>query len=103
MHLRRPIILLYILLSCVFAAAQDTPKAAPSPPATPEQKASAPAGREPIIIIPGLTGSQLVNKNTGEVVWFKTSRSKDDDLRLPISPTLSRNTDSLIAGDVIRE
>src|SRR5690606_27860208 len=76
----------------------ESPKVEPTPAPTP-----APAGRAPVIIIPGLTGSQLINKNTGEVVWFKTSRSKDDDLRLPISPTLSRNTDSLVAGDIIRE
>lgn len=99
MHIRKPLILLYILLWSVFAAAaQDAPKTEPTPGPTP-----APAGRAPIIIIPGLTGSQLVNKNTGETVWFKTSRSKDDDLRLPISPTLSRNTDSLVPGDIIRE
>lgn len=99
MHFRKPLIFLYLLIFGVLAAAaQESPKAEPTPAPTP-----APAGRAPVIIIPGLTGSQLINKNTGEVVWFKTSRSKDDDLRLPISPTLSRNTDSLVPGDVIRE
>ncbi len=59
-------------------------------------------GKAPVIIIPGLTGSDLVNSETGEEVWFKAQRSKDDDLRLPISPNLSRNRDNLVARDIIR-
>src|SRR5205085_4261313 len=39
---------------------------------------------------------------TGGVVWFRPARAKDDDLRLPISPNLARNRDSLVAGDIIR-
>ncbi len=60
-------------------------------------------GKTPIIIIPGLTGSDLYNSKTGEQVWFKPVRSKDDDLRLPISPNLARNRDSLVARDIMRE
>jgi pimeloyl-ACP methyl ester carboxylesterase len=60
-------------------------------------------GRLPVIIIPGLIGSELVNKNTDEKVWFNLSRSKDDDLRLPISPNLKANRDNLVAGDIVRE
>ena len=77
-------------------------------PAAPEAKTSAVPpptvrkGRAPIIIIPGLTGSELVNSRTGEEVWFKARRAKDDDLRLPISPVLSRNRDSLVPRDIIR-
>ena len=48
-------------------------------------------GRTPVIIIPGLTGSELVNEKTGEVVWFKAPRSKDDDLRLPISTKIKKD------------
>ena len=59
-------------------------------------------GRDPIIIIPGLTGSELVNSRTGEEVWFKARRAKDDDIRLPISPVLSRNRDNLVPRDIIR-
>lgn len=59
-------------------------------------------GKTPVIIIPGLTGSDLVNSETGEVVWFKARRAKDDDLRLPISPVLSRNRDDLVTKDIIR-
>lgn len=58
--------------------------------------------RPPVIIIPGLTGSELVNSKTGEKVWFKASRSKVDDLRLPISPNLRANRDSLVPRDILR-
>jgi pimeloyl-ACP methyl ester carboxylesterase len=61
-----------------------------------------PSGKAPIIIIPGLTGSELVNSRTGEEVWFKAKRSKDDDLRLPISANLARNHDDLVPKDILR-
>ena len=61
-----------------------------------------PTGKAPIIIIPGLTGSDLVSRKTGDVVWYQTRRAKDDDLRLPISPNLARNRDGLITRDIIR-
>ncbi|HEX8637473.1 MAG TPA: hypothetical protein VF692_05375 [Pyrinomonadaceae bacterium] len=60
-------------------------------------------GKAPIIIIPGLTGSELVNSKNQEVVWFRPGRAKEDDLRLPISPVLTRNRDSLQVKDIIRE
>ena len=61
-------------------------------------------GKNPVIIIPGVTGSQLVNPNTGKTVWFDVKRDRDDDIRLPMtSPVLSRNRDSLVAKDIIRE
>ena len=63
---------------------------------------AAQTGKPPIIIIPGLTGSELVNRSTGEKVWFKLQRSKDDDVRMPISSNLAVNRDNLIAGDIIR-
>lgn len=59
-------------------------------------------GKDPIIIIPGIAGSELVNGKNQELVWFRPSRSKDDDLRLPISPILSRNRDSLRPRDIVR-
>ena len=59
-------------------------------------------GKNPIILIPGLTGSELVNRKTGEKVWFRVRKSKDDDLRLPISPNLAANRDTLVPGDIIR-
>lgn len=65
--------------------------------------AEANRGKTPIIIIPGITGSELINKKTGKAAWFKTTRAKDDDIRLPMSANLARNRDDLIAGDIIRE
>lgn len=60
-------------------------------------------GRMPVIIIPGLIGSELINKNTKEKVWFDLGRSKDDDLRLPVSANLKANRDNLIPGDILRK
>jgi pimeloyl-ACP methyl ester carboxylesterase len=59
-------------------------------------------GNVPVILIPGLIGSELVNQKTGEKVWFKISRSKNDDLRLPISPNLSANRDNLVPRGIFR-
>ncbi len=69
---------------------------------TPSAYANSKTGKAPVIIIPGLTGSDLVNAKTGEEVWFKAGRAKDDDIRLPISPILSKNRDDLISKDIIR-
>ncbi len=60
-------------------------------------------GKNPVIIIPGVSGSKLVNPKTGKTVWFSVRRDKDDDLRLPMtSPILSRNRDGLQVEDIIR-
>ncbi|MDQ3321653.1 MAG: hypothetical protein M3525_04230 [Acidobacteriota bacterium] len=61
-------------------------------------------GKNPVIIVPGVQGSTLVNPKTGKNVWFDVKRDKDDDLRLPMtSASLTRNRDSLVATDIIRE
>ena len=61
-------------------------------------------GKEPVIIIPGLTGSELINPKTDRTVWFSIKRDKDDDIRLPMTSTvLSTNRDSLKVGDIIRK
>lgn len=61
-------------------------------------------GKNPVIVIPGISGSTLVNPKTGKTVWFSVRRDKDDDLRLPMtSAVLSRNRDALVATDIIRE
>ncbi len=62
----------------------------------------APKGKNPLIIIPGITGSELINSKTDELVWIKTQRAKDDDIRLPISANLEQNRDDLVAGNIIR-
>lgn len=75
----------------------------PTPAANAPTMPGPPSGKTPIIIIPGLTGSDLVNSKTGEEVWFRARRSKDDDLRLPISPDLSKNRDNLTVKGIIRK
>jgi pimeloyl-ACP methyl ester carboxylesterase len=55
-----------------------------------------------VIIIPGITGSDLWNKKTNKQVWFKLLRAKDDDIRLPMSPNLTSNRDLLETRDIIR-
>lgn len=59
-------------------------------------------GKNPVILVPGLTGSELLHKETGERVWFRAIKSKKEDLRLPISADLSKNRDDLIPGDILR-
>lgn len=59
-------------------------------------------GKNPVIVIPGILGSQLVNRRTGEVVWPGLRRSKADTLALPISaPTLAENRDELAATEIV--
>ncbi|MDI1241313.1 MAG: hypothetical protein PSX80_05270, partial [bacterium] len=89
----RPSLGLILLCLAAFAhtALPQTPDPAP------------PTGKDPIIVIPGITGSELINRTTGETAWFKRSRAKDDDVRLPMSANIARNSDNLIAGDIIRE
>ena len=66
------------------------------------QKAAKPAPKAPVIIIPGITGSDLWNKKTNKEVWLKLIRPKDDDIRLPISADLTANRDLLETRDIIR-
>ncbi|MGE3467735.1 MAG: esterase/lipase family protein, partial [Pyrinomonadaceae bacterium] len=61
------------------------------------------AGKAPVIIIPGVTGTQLINPMTENTVWFSITRDKEDDLRLPMtSAVLAENGDTLRIGDIIR-
>ena len=61
------------------------------------------AGKNPVIIIPGLQGSELLQRD-GTHAWFSIRRGKGDDLRLPVtSPIFTRDRDSLKVGDIIRK
>src|SRR3712207_6330713 len=59
-------------------------------------------GKRPVILVPGITGSELINEKTGEKVWFRAIKPKSDDIRLPISTDLAKNRDDLLPGDVLR-
>jgi pimeloyl-ACP methyl ester carboxylesterase len=58
--------------------------------------------RNPVILIPGLSGSELRHKDTGERIWFKALKQKSEDLKLPISEDITANHDQLIPGDILR-
>jgi len=60
-------------------------------------------GKNPMILIPGLSGSELRNAETKERVWFKTFKSKSEDLQLPLLADPTKTSDKLIATDVLRE
>src|SRR5262245_11933967 len=62
------------------------------------QEARARTGKRPIIVIPGILGSQLVNTRTGEVVWPSVLRSSAE--QLPITPDLANNRDDLVADKI---
>ena len=59
-------------------------------------------GKNPVILIPGLAGSELRHKDTKDKVWFKAFKSKSEDLRLPIFADPTKTRDDLIATDAVR-
>lgn len=58
-------------------------------------------GKRPVIIIPGILGSELVNAEN-ERVWVNFSTLKGDGLSLPISAKLAENRDSLVARQILK-
>lgn len=60
-------------------------------------------GKRPVIVIPGILGSELIHSETKSRVWFKFSRSGKDDLRLPVAADTKSSRDKLIPGDVLRK
>ncbi|HVF57436.1 MAG TPA: hypothetical protein VM934_14880 [Pyrinomonadaceae bacterium] len=58
-------------------------------------------GKRPIIVVPGILGSQMVNRRTGEVVWPSAFRSSVDGLNLPATPDLAANRDDLVASRIV--
>jgi hypothetical protein len=60
-------------------------------------------GKRPVIFVPGLLGTELANKKTGEVVWPAFFRSSDDELDLPMSPDFLERRDGLVPTEAIGE
>ena len=58
-------------------------------------------GKRPVIVIPGILGSRIVNQRTGEVVWPSVFRSDVDGLSLPAKPDLAGNRDELVAARIV--
>lgn len=61
--------------------------------------ARARTGKRPVIVIPGILGSELINSKTGETVWPSAFRTAHDVL--PISPNLETNRDDLVPGKIL--
>jgi pimeloyl-ACP methyl ester carboxylesterase len=65
------------------------------------ESARARRGKRPLIVIPGILGSRIVNRKTGEVVWPSVFRSDVDGLSLPATPDLPANRDGLEASRIV--
>ena len=61
--------------------------------------ARARTGKRPVIVIPGILGTELINRKTGETVWPSAFRTESEGL--PISPDLAANRDDLVPGKVL--
>jgi pimeloyl-ACP methyl ester carboxylesterase len=60
------------------------------------------AGKNPVLLIPGVLGSQLVNQRTGQVVWPGLRAVDDDSLALPVGgTTLAENRDDVVATEIV--
>src|SRR5256714_8021726 len=99
---RRALILLFIIHQSAFCILFS----ACGPRRTPDlarifAASKARTGKPPLIVIPGVLGSRLINRKTGEVVWPNAFRSDTDGLGLPISPDLAANRDDLIPERII--
>jgi pimeloyl-ACP methyl ester carboxylesterase len=57
-------------------------------------------GKRPIIVIPGILGTQLIDSKTGDMTWPSVLRSKDGD-SLPMTPDLAANRDDIVPGKII--
>lgn len=60
-------------------------------------------GKRPVIIIPGILGSELEHTESKESVWVNLSLPKSDGLSLPISPDLTKNRDTLTVKGIIKK
>ena len=56
-------------------------------------------GKRPVIVIPGILGTELINPKTGETVWPSAFRTSQEGL--PISPDLAANRDDLVPGKIV--
>lgn len=56
-------------------------------------------GKRPIIVIPGILGSELINNKTKQTVWPTPFRTSQEGL--PMNPNLSLNTDDLVPGRIV--
>src|ERR1041384_4678985 len=99
---RRASIFLFIILHssfCIFLSGCGPRRTPHLPRIVTATKAR--TGKRRVIVVPGILGSRLVNRKTGEVVWPTAFRSETDGLGLPISPDLAANRDDLVPERII--
>jgi pimeloyl-ACP methyl ester carboxylesterase len=95
------------LLACVLALLSLSQFAClTSPKGTPNlEDIFAPArerrGKRPIIVIPGILGSELVHQKSGDLAWPAIFKTTEHGLALPLSPDPATNRDDLRAGKII--
>jgi pimeloyl-ACP methyl ester carboxylesterase len=58
-------------------------------------------GKRPVIVIPGILGTELVNSETGETVWPSIFRSSNDGLELPMVADLAASRDKLVPKKIV--
>jgi pimeloyl-ACP methyl ester carboxylesterase len=63
-------------------------------------EARARKGKRPIIVIPGILGTQLINSKTGEVVWPSVLRTSDNSI-LPMTPDIANNRDDVAPAKIV--
>jgi pimeloyl-ACP methyl ester carboxylesterase len=56
-------------------------------------------GKRPVIVIPGILGTELINSKTGQTIWPSAFRTSNEGL--PISPNLEANRDDLVPGKIL--
>ena len=61
--------------------------------------ARARSGKRPVIVVPGILGTELINAKTGETVWPSAFRTSQEGL--PISVNLEANRDDLVPGKIL--
>lgn len=58
-------------------------------------------GKTPIVVIPGILGSELVDPRTNALAWPAADRKLAASLTLPLSPDLASNRDELIPRNIV--
>lgn len=58
-------------------------------------------GKRPVIVIPGILGTELVNSKTKEVVWPSVLRSSDENSMLPMTGDLANNRDDVVPSRIV--
>src|SRR5262245_29421002 len=78
--------ILLVIASAVWLTGCQRPALRPNLPQIYTPPAAPGSGKPPIIFIPGMLGSSLVNRRTGKVVWPEL-RVDGDEIALPVSST----------------